>query len=103
MHPPANLTLAPKKVVAVSSMIRPVSACSSSTNVVHDDVMVAGWLRNVGLRTSPHVSEIWESYGSLADANARTAFLHTLRSVIDQSGQRVSATTASTSRRTFRR
>ena len=63
------------------------------TNLVHDaGVTVAGWLRKIGLRTSPHVAEVWESYGSLADAEARTAFLHTLRSVIDQSGQRVSAT-----------
>ena len=51
-----------------------------------------GWLRNIGLRPSRRLVEVWESYGSLADAEARTAFVHTLRSVIDQSGQRVSAT-----------
>lgn len=62
------------------------------TNWVHDaGTTVAKWLRNVGLRPSPHVVEIWESYGSLADAQARIAFLHTLRSVVDQAGQRVSA------------
>ena len=36
--------------------------------------------------------QVWESYGSLADPETRAAFLHTLRSVVDQSGQRVSAT-----------
>ncbi len=60
------------------------------TNWVHDlGTSVAGWLRDLGLRPSRHLVEIWESYGSLADAEARVAFLHTLRSVIDQAGQRV--------------
>lgn len=62
------------------------------TKRVHDaGTTVVGWLRNVGLRPSPHLAEVWESYGSLADAQTRTAFLHTLRSVVDQTGQRVSA------------
>lgn len=62
------------------------------TSLVHDaGTTVARWLRTVGLRPSPHVTEIWESYGSLADSETRTAFLHTLRSVVDQAGQRVSA------------
>jgi pimeloyl-ACP methyl ester carboxylesterase len=62
------------------------------TNWVHGaGVRVAGWLGNIGLRTNPHLTEIWESYGSLADAETRTAFLHTLRSVVDIAGQRVSA------------
>jgi pimeloyl-ACP methyl ester carboxylesterase len=62
------------------------------TNWVHDaGVRVAGWLANIGLHTSPHVTELWQSYGSLADAKTRTAFVHTLRSVIDVTGQRVSA------------
>ena len=62
------------------------------TNWAHDAGTTAfGWLRNIGLRPSRRLVEIWESYGSLADAEARTAFVHTLRSVVDQSGQRVSA------------
>jgi pimeloyl-ACP methyl ester carboxylesterase len=54
-------------------------------------VKVAGWLANVGLHTGPHLTEVWHGYGSLADAETRTAFLHTLRSVVDVAGQRVSA------------
>jgi pimeloyl-ACP methyl ester carboxylesterase len=54
-------------------------------------VNVAGWLAKIGLRTSPYVTEIWDSYGSLSDAETRTAFVHTLRSVVDIAGQRVSA------------
>ena len=62
------------------------------TNWVHDaGVRVAGWLATIGLHTGPHVTELWQSYGSLADAKTRTAFVHTLRSVIDVAGQRVSA------------
>ena len=62
------------------------------TNWAHSAGTTAfGWLRNIGLRPSRRLVEIWESYGSLADAEARTAFVHTLRSVVDQSGQRVSA------------
>ncbi len=60
---------------------------------VHDaGTQVASWLAHVGLRTGSNVAEMWESYGSLADAETRTAFLQTLRSVVDVSGQRVSAT-----------
>src|SRR5579862_2386630 len=43
---------------------------------VHDaGVSVAGWLANIGLRTSPRIDEAWNSYGSLADAETRTAFI----------------------------
>ena len=55
-------------------------------------VKVGGWLGRLGLRPGPHIGEIWTNYGSLADAETRTSFLHTLRSVVDRSGQRVSAT-----------
>jgi pimeloyl-ACP methyl ester carboxylesterase len=59
---------------------------------VHDaGVVVAGWLRHLGLRVSPNVVQLWQSYGSLADGATRTAFVHTLRSVVDHAGQRVSA------------
>lgn len=62
------------------------------TDWFHDaGVKVAGWLANIGLHTSPHLTEMWNAYGSLADGETRTAFLHTLRSVVDVTGQRVSA------------
>lgn len=62
------------------------------TNWIHDGVAsIVGGLRHVGLRPRPNVVEIWDSYGSLADSPTRTAFLHTLRSVVDPAGQRVSA------------
>jgi pimeloyl-ACP methyl ester carboxylesterase len=59
---------------------------------VHDaGVTVAGLLSRIGLHTGRHVEEVWEGYGSLADGETRTAFMHTLRSVVDIGGQRVSA------------
>jgi pimeloyl-ACP methyl ester carboxylesterase len=49
-------------------------------------------LQAVGLRAGPDVAELARGYGSLSDAEARAAFIHTLRAVIDPTGQRVSAT-----------
>jgi pimeloyl-ACP methyl ester carboxylesterase len=43
------------------------------------------------LKPSNDIAELAAGVGSLADAEARQAFLHTLRSVIDPRGQRVSA------------
>jgi pimeloyl-ACP methyl ester carboxylesterase len=48
-----------------------------------------GYLR---LKPGTDLAELATGMGSLADAEARQAFLHTLRSVIDPRGQRVSAT-----------
>jgi pimeloyl-ACP methyl ester carboxylesterase len=53
---------------------------------------LAGALGRVGLRLGPDLAEMARGYGSLADAGARMAFIHTLRAVLDVTGQRVSAT-----------
>ena len=52
---------------------------------------VGRFLSRLGVRPTPDVTEFARGYGSLADAEARHAFLHTLRAVIDPAGQRVSA------------
>jgi pimeloyl-ACP methyl ester carboxylesterase len=52
---------------------------------------VLGGLRKVGLHPSAYVDEVWRSYESLTDPDARVAFGRTLRSVVDATGQRVSA------------
>jgi pimeloyl-ACP methyl ester carboxylesterase len=65
---------------------------AACTSWLHDTVAnVAGALRHVGLRPTANAVEMWRAYGSLADSATRTAFLHTLRSVVDTAGQRVSA------------
>jgi pimeloyl-ACP methyl ester carboxylesterase len=48
-------------------------------------------LGQAGLRPAPVAEEMWRAYASLGDQDARLAFLHTLRSVVDLAGQRVSA------------
>ncbi|MFC6239146.1 alpha/beta fold hydrolase [Longivirga aurantiaca] len=48
-------------------------------------------LRWSPVRPSPSVLEAARGYASLADLPARTAFVHTVRSVIDPGGQRISA------------
>jgi pimeloyl-ACP methyl ester carboxylesterase len=53
--------------------------------------VVLGWFRKVGLRPAPSLEEFWRGYGSLMDADARRAFFHTLHSVVEPGGQRVSA------------
>jgi pimeloyl-ACP methyl ester carboxylesterase len=52
---------------------------------------VSGWLDRIGLQRDPLLEEIWTSYTALTDARAQRAFVHTIRSVIDFNGQRVSA------------
>ena len=52
---------------------------------------VTGWFGKIGLRPAPATVEMWRAYTSLIDSDTRTAFLHTLRSVVDVKGQRVSA------------
>ena len=49
-------------------------------------------LDRLGLRAGPDLVEMARGYGSLADAGARQAFIHSLRAVLDITGQRVSAT-----------
>jgi pimeloyl-ACP methyl ester carboxylesterase len=50
------------------------------------------WLGRIGLRAGPDLEGVWQGFASLADADARRAFLATVRGILDASGQRVSAT-----------
>src|SRR4051812_34569525 len=52
---------------------------------------LGSFLARAGLRAGPDIAEIARGYASLADAEARAAFLQTVRAVIDHNGQRVSA------------
>ncbi len=45
----------------------------------------------VGIGISPDRAEVARGYASLADGEARSAFIHTMRAVLDPAGQRVSA------------
>jgi pimeloyl-ACP methyl ester carboxylesterase len=64
--------------------------------IAHDSVIEAGRmlgqvLDTIGLGISPDKAEVARGYASLSDPEARGAFIHTMRGVIDPGGQRVSA------------
>src|SRR5205823_14329346 len=48
-------------------------------------------LGRIGLRTRVDLEEMARGYQSLSNADARSAFIHTLRAVIDPTGQRINA------------
>jgi pimeloyl-ACP methyl ester carboxylesterase len=52
---------------------------------------VGSVFRKVGWRPGTTLSEIWRSYTTLTTREGQQAFVHTVRSVIDMAGQRVSA------------
>jgi pimeloyl-ACP methyl ester carboxylesterase len=52
---------------------------------------VGGVFRRLGWQPNPSLDQVWSSYTALGDRSAQEAFVHTVRSVIDMAGQRVSA------------
>ena len=54
-------------------------------------VLAAGLLSRLPIRPRPSVAEAARGYATLADGPARSAFVHTLRSVVEPGGQRVDA------------
>lgn len=59
---------------------------------LHDGALkVRGMLSKIGLQPNADVEGVSEGFASLTEADARRAFLNTVRSVIDINGQRVSA------------
>jgi pimeloyl-ACP methyl ester carboxylesterase len=72
-----------------SELVLPLIA---SGRILAAGAAVGAFLERLGLRAGPDLAEMARGYGSLADAGARQAFIHTLRAVIDPGGQRVSAT-----------
>jgi pimeloyl-ACP methyl ester carboxylesterase len=52
---------------------------------------LGGVLGRLGLRAGADLDEMWQGFSSLADPGARAAFIHTLRTILDPGGQRVSA------------
>ncbi|MDO8214114.1 alpha/beta fold hydrolase [Conexibacter sp. CPCC 206217] len=49
------------------------------------------FLAKVGLRAGTDIAEMARGHASLADRDAREAFIHTLRTIVDVGGQRVDA------------
>ena len=53
---------------------------------------LGGFMRRLGVRAGADLDEMWRGFSSLADGDARHAFIHTLRGLIEPGGQRVNAT-----------
>ena len=64
----------------------------AANGVVGAGNSVGNFLRRVGLRAGPDLEELWRGFSSLGDVEARGAFIHTLRGLIEPGGQRVNAT-----------
>ena len=64
----------------------------ASQPLVSVGAKLGGWIERVGLRFGADIAAMASGVASLQDIEARRAFVHTARSVIDISGQRVSAT-----------
>ena len=65
--------------------------CCSAAQMHRAFDAVGELLGRLGLKLSVRQKEIWRSYTGLSEVGGRTAFIHTVRSVIDPMGQRVSA------------
>jgi pimeloyl-ACP methyl ester carboxylesterase len=53
---------------------------------------VDGFLQRIGLKVMTDIGEMARGHATLADHEARAAFVHTLRTIVDPGGQRVNAT-----------
>lgn len=71
-----------------SELVLPLLA---STPILRAGGAVAGVLGRLGLHAGPDVEEIARGFASLGDWEARRAFVHTVRAVVDPDGQRVNA------------
>ena len=64
----------------------------ASQPLVGAGARVGGWIERMGLRVGSDIAGMASGFASLQDIEARRAFVHTARSVIDIGGQRVNAT-----------
>ena len=63
----------------------------ASTRLLDAGRLVSRVFGRLGLRAGTDVAELAKGHASLADAEARAAFVHTLRTIVDPGGQRVNA------------
>ena len=72
----------------LSEVVLPLLA---STPLLDAGRSVSRLFGRLGLRTGTDVAELARGHASLADRDARAAFVHTLRTIVDPGGQRVNA------------
>ncbi len=71
-----------------SELVLPLLA---ATRLLAAGRMAGGLLGRLGLRAGTDIEEIARGHATLADADTRSAFVHTLRAVVEPGGQRVNA------------
>ena len=76
-------------VLPGSELVLPVLA---SSRVLSASAAVGSFFTRLGMRAGPDLEEMWRGFSSLNDVEARAAFIHTLRGIVDPGGQRVNAT-----------
>jgi pimeloyl-ACP methyl ester carboxylesterase len=69
----------------------PVLALAAWRPIVQTGTLLTQTLGRFGVHGNTDLEEIGRAYALLADRASRRAFIHTLRSVVDYGGQRVSA------------
>jgi pimeloyl-ACP methyl ester carboxylesterase len=72
-----------------SEFVLPVLAAS---RLLDAGARIGGVLDRIGLKLGTDVEQMARGHNTLSDAASRSAFLHTLRGVVDPAGQRVDAT-----------
>ena len=63
----------------------------ASTHILGAGRSVSRFFGRLGVHAGTDVAELAKGHASLADAEARAAFVHTLRTIVDPGGQRVNA------------
>jgi len=71
-----------------SELVLPLLA---ATRLLTAGRIAGGLLGRLGLRAGTDIEEIARGHATLADAETRSAFVQTLRSVVEPGGQRVNA------------
>jgi pimeloyl-ACP methyl ester carboxylesterase len=71
-----------------SELVMPVLLSGQVHSVLSS---ISSWFVRRGIRLGATGREMWRSYTGLSETRGRLAFIHTVRSVIDPLGQRVSA------------
>jgi pimeloyl-ACP methyl ester carboxylesterase len=72
----------------LSEVVLPLLA---STRILEAGRGVSRLFGRLGVRAGTDMAELAKGHASLADAEARSAFVHTLRTIVDPGGQRVNA------------
>ena len=71
-----------------ADIVAPLFLSNTTRNMILGTVR---WLGRRGVKASPGQKAMWRSYAGLTEPATRAAFIATVRAVIDQRGQRVSA------------